>query len=136
MEQEADPPVKGKLQAYRRQGHYNPSWTYARGTRRERLQALAVEQEPSVAPHASDADTDPTMALDLQWYVGEDLIQRQGQPWVGIVGQEADYNTLEECDFLTMDAIWKSGRLPRVKGGFNLVTPSYLTIVLYGIWPC
>ncbi len=124
--------VKGKLQAYRGQDHYDPTYTYTRGTRRERLQALAAGQQAPIAQRTQGADADPAQILDLQWHAGEDLIQRRDQPWAGNAGREVDYNMLEECDRLTMETIRKSGLLSRVKGGFNPVTPSYLTVLLPG----
>ncbi len=48
------------------------------------------------------------------------------------IGPEMDYSRLEECDRLVMDAIRGSGRLLQLEGGFNVVTPSYLTVVLPG----
>ncbi len=61
-------------------------------------------------------DGSPTSAFGLWLYVGEDRILQEAQPWTGDVGAEADYNRLEECDRLTMEAIHESGRLPRLKG--------------------
>ncbi len=54
----------------------------------------------------------PTPAFELRLYVGRNLILQEAQPWAGNVGPKADYNMLEECDRLTMDAIRRSGRLP------------------------
>ncbi len=74
----------------------------------------------------------PASAFEIRLYAGEKRILQEPQPWIGDIGPEADYNRLEECDRLVMDAIWESGRLPRLEGGFNVVTPSYLTVVLPG----
>ena len=41
-----------------------------------------------------------------------------------------DCYSLERCDVATMEAIHESGMLPRTEGGFNPVTPSYLTVIL------
>ena len=43
---------------------------------------------------------------------------------------EADYHSLERYDDATMGAILDSGMLSRTEGGFNPVTPSYLTVAL------
>ncbi len=75
MKQPSIPSVKEKLEAYRGQYHHGPTFIYARGTRRERQQALAAEQEAQVAQCAQDVDANPAQALDLQWYAGENLIQ-------------------------------------------------------------
>ena len=39
---------------------------------------------------------------------------------------------LEECDRLVMNAIKESGLLPQLEEGFDVATPSYLTVVLPG----
>ncbi len=43
---------------------------------------------------------------------------------------EADHHSLEMCDISTMKAIHASGLLPWTKGGFNPITPSYLTVAV------
>ena len=40
MRPKPTPPTSKRPQAYREQDHYNPVWTYVRGTRRDCLQAL------------------------------------------------------------------------------------------------
>ncbi len=62
--------------------------------------------------------------------MGEALITRRDQPWAWDLEVEANYYSLERCDDATMRAILDSGMLPRTEGGFNPVTPSYLTVVL------
>ncbi len=116
-------------QAYREQDHYNPIWTYVRGTRRDRLQALVRAWREAGSPTENDQ---PTSAFEIRLYAGEKRILLESQPWIGDVGPATDYNQLEECDHLVMDAIRNSGWLPRLEGGFDVVTPSYLTVVLPG----
>ncbi len=62
-------------------------------------------------------------------YAEKSRILQEHPPWTGDVGPKADYNWLEECDRLVMDAIRDSGGLPRLEWGFNVVTSSYLTVV-------
>ncbi len=122
-------PSSKEPQAYREQDHYNPAWTYMRGTRRDRLQALVKAWREAVSPTENDQ---PTSAFEIQLYAGAEQILQEPPPWIGDIGPEADYNRLEKCNRLVMDAIRESGQLPRLEGGFNVVTPSYLTVVLPG----
>ncbi len=114
-------------QAYREQDHYNPVWTYVHGTQRDRLQAFVKAWREAGSPTENDQ---PASAFEIRLYAGAKRILPEPQPWIRDIGPEADYNRLEECDCLVMDAIRESGRLPRLEGGFNVVTPSYLTVVL------
>ncbi len=98
VKQPSIPSVKEKLQAYRGQDHHDPTCTYARGTRREGQQAMAAEQEAQVAQCAQDVDANPAQALNLQWYAGENLIQRQDQPWAWNMDRGTNHNALEMCD--------------------------------------
>ncbi len=107
-------------QAYRKQDHYNPVWTYVRGTRRDSLQTLVKAWREAGSPTENDQ---PTSAFEIRLYEGEKWILQEPQPLIGEVGREADYNQLEECDCLVMDVIKESGRLPRLEGGFDVVTP-------------
>ncbi len=121
------PPSSKRPQPYREQGHCNPVWTYVRGTRRDRLQALVKAWREAGSPTEDDQ---PASAFEIRLYAGEKWILQEPQLWIGDVGPEADYNRLEECDCFVMNAIRESGRLPRLEGGFNVMTPSYLTVVL------
>ncbi len=105
--------VRVRPQAYRGQDHYNPIWTHICGTQQERLQALAEVQRGSGTPSTDDR---PTPAFELRLYV--ERSPQKAQSWVESIGPEADR--------LTMDFIRRSGRLPRLKGGFNPITPSSL----------
>ncbi len=100
------PFAKRQSQAYQGQDHYNPSWTHVRSTQRERFQALVEVQRGSGTPN-TDYHSTPT--FELQLYARENRILQEAQPWAGNAGPEADYNRLEECDHLTMDAIRRSG---------------------------
>ena len=122
------PPSEKRLQAYRGQDRYNPAWTHVRSTRRDRIQALVEAQGDSGTPNANGP---LTSTFKVQMYVGENRILQESQPWTGDIGREADYNRLEECDRLVMGTIRGSGQLPRLEGGFNVITPSYLTVVLH-----
>ena len=116
-------------QAYRGQDHYNPVWTYVRGTRRDRLKDLVKQWNDTGSPTEDDR---PTSEFEIRLYKGERRIIQEPQPWIGEIGLGADYNRLEECDRLIMNAIKESNLLPRLEGGFEVVTPSYLTVVLPG----
>ncbi len=74
----------------------------------------------------------PTSDFEIWLYKGERRIIQEPQPWIGEIGLGVDYNRLEECDRLVMKAIKESGLLPRLEGGFDVATPSYLTVVLPG----
>ncbi len=69
-------------------------------------------------------------ALEYRRYEGETLVQCQDQPWPWGAETEDDYYSLERRDVAVMDAIHKSRMLPRTGGGFNPITPSYLTVML------
>ncbi len=121
------PLTNRRPQAYRQQDRYNPVWTYVRGTRRDRLKALVEAWREAGSPTKNDR---PTSEFEIRLYGGEERILQEPQPWVGEVGPGADYNRLEECDHLVMNAVKESGRLPWLEGGFDVATPSYLTVVL------
>ncbi len=123
------PLSRKRPQAYRGQDHYNPVWTYVRGTRRDRLRALVKLWKDAGSPTEDDR---PTSEFEIRLYRGERRILQEPQPWTGEIGPGADYNQLEECDRLVMDAIKESDRLPRLEGGFDVDTPSYLTMVFPG----
>ena len=116
-------------QAYRGQDHYNPVWTYVRGTRRDRLKALVKQWNDAGSPTEDDR---PNSEFEIRLYKGERRIIQEPQPWIGEVGLGVEYNRLEECDRLVMNAIKESGLLPRLEGSFDVTTPSYLTVVLPG----
>ncbi len=80
-----------------------------RGTRRDQLQALVKAQREAGSLTESDH---PTSAFELWLYAGTEHILQGPPPWTGDIGPETDYNRLEECDRLVMDAIRGSGRLP------------------------
>ncbi len=126
---EPAPPSNKRPQAYREQGHYNPVWTYVHGTRRDRLGALVKSWREAGSPTEEDQ---LTSEFEIRLYKGERRILQEPQPWIGEISPGVDYNRLEECDQLVMNAIKESGRLPRLEGGFDVDTPSYLTVVLPG----
>ncbi len=99
------------------------------GTRHDRLQALVKAWREAGSPTENDQ---AALAFEVRLYAGEQRILHEPQPWIGDIGPEVDYNRLEECDRLVMDAIRESGRLPRLEGGFDVATPSYLTAVFPG----
>ncbi len=121
-----DPPSHKHPQAYREQDHYNPIWTYVHATRRDRLGALVKSWKEA---GSLTEDDQPTSEFEIRLYKGKRHILQEPQPWIGEIGPGADYNQLEECDRLVMNAIKESGRLPRLEGGFDVDTPSYLTMV-------
>ena len=116
-------------QAYRGQDHYNPVWTYVHGTRWDWLKALVKQWNDA---GSATEDDRPTSKFEIRLYRGERRIIQEPQPWIGEVGLGVDYNGLEECDRLVMNAVKASGVLPQLKGGFDVATPSYLTVVLPG----
>ncbi len=126
---QAAPSSHKRPQAYREQDHYNPVWTYVRGTRRDRLRDLVKSWKEVGSPTEDDQ---PTSEFEIRLHKGERRILQEPQPWICEIGPEVDYNRLEECDRLVMDAVKESGRLPQVDGGFDVDTPSYLTVVLPG----
>ncbi len=123
------PPSNKRPQAYREQDHYNPVWTYVHGKCRDRLRPLVKLWKEAGSPTEDDQ---PTSEFEIWLYKGERRILQEPQPWISEIGPGADYNRLEECDRLVMNAIKESGRLPRLEGGFDVDTPSYLTVVLPG----
>ena len=100
-----------------------------RGTRRDRLRALVKQWKDAGSPTEDDR---PTSEFEIWLHKGEKRIIQEPQPWIGEIGLGADYNRLEECDWLVMNAIKESDMLPRLEGGFDVATPSYLTVVLPG----
>ncbi len=131
----AIPPVPGKPQVYTGQDRHDPTGLYLRSTRKERQQAREIEHR-AASKDTDDPTYNPGQALECHWYAGETLTTRQDQPWAWDLEVEADYHSLERCDDATMGAILDSGMLPRTEGGFNPVTPSYLTVVLDQDKPC
>ncbi len=97
--------------------------------REESSRALVKLWKDAGSPTEDDR---PTSEFEIWLYKGERRILQEPQPWIGEIGPGADYNRLEECDRLVMDAIKESDRLPRLEGGFDVDTPSYLTEVLPG----
>ncbi len=63
------PPSNKRPQAYREQDHYNPVWTYVRGTRRDRLQALV---NAWWEPGSPIEDDQPASTFEIRLYVGEE----------------------------------------------------------------
>ncbi len=126
---ESVPASRKQPQAYRGQDHYNPVWTYVHGTRRDRLKALVKQWNDAGSPTEDDW---PTSKFEIRLYRGERQIIQEPQPWIGEVGLGVDYNRFEECDRLVMNAVKESCLLPRLEGGFDVATPSYLTVVLPG----
>ncbi len=125
----AIPPIPGKPQVYTGQDHHDPTGLYPCSTRKERQQAREIERR--TASKDTDYPTyNPGQPLECHRYAEETLITRQDQPWAWDLEVVADYYSLERCGDATMEAILDSGMLPRTEGGFNPVTPSYLTVVL------
>ncbi len=125
----AVPYVKGKPQAYTGQDHHDPTGMYPRSTRKERQQAREAEWR-AASQNIDDPAYNHGQALEYRRYVGQTLIQRRDQPWTWGLEAGADHHSLEMCDIDTMKAIHESGILPRTEGGFNPITPSYLTVML------
>ncbi len=100
-----------------------------RGTRQDRLRALVKQWNDAGSLTEDDR---PTSEFEIRLYKGERRIIQEPQPWIGEIGLGADYNRLEECDRLVMNANKESDLLPRLEGGFEVATPSYLTVVLPG----
>ncbi len=75
-------------------------------------------------------DDQPTSEFEIRLYKGERRILQEPQLWIREISPGTDYNRLEECDRLVMNAIKETDRLPRLEGGFDVDTPSYLTVVL------
>ncbi len=123
------PVPRKRPQAYQGQDHYNPVWTYVRGTRRDRLRALVKQWNDAGSPTEDDR---PTSEFEIRLYREERRIIQESQPWIGEISLGVDYNRLEECDRLVMNAIKGSDLLPQLEGGFKVATPSYLTVVLPG----
>ncbi len=123
------PAPRKRPQAYRAQDHYNPVWTYVRGTRLDRPKDLVKQWNDAGSPTEDDR---PTSKFEIRLYKGERWIIQEPQSWIGEIGLGVDYNRLKECDRLVMKAIKESGLLPRLEGGFDVATASYLTVVLPG----
>ncbi len=121
------PASRKRPQAYRGQDHYNPVWTYVHGTRRDWLRALVKQWNDAGSPTEDDR---LTSEFEIWLYKGERRIIQEPQPWIGEIGLGADYNRLEECDRHIMNAIEESDLLPRLEGGFEVATPSYLIIII------
>ncbi len=123
------PSIEGKPQAYTGQDHHDPTGLYPHSTRKERQQARETECR-AASQDIDDPAYNHGQALEYRRYAGETLIQHQDQPWTWDLEVGADYHSLERCDTNTMQAIHDSGMLPRTEGGFNPITPSYLTVML------
>ncbi len=123
------PSIPGKPQVYTGQDHHDPTGLYPRGTRKERQQIKETERR-ALSRDIDNPSYNHGQALEYQRYDGETLVQRQDQPWPWEAEAGDDYFALEKCDAAVMEAIRGSGLLPRTEGGFNPVTPSYLTVVL------
>ncbi len=61
------PAPSKRPQAYRGQDHYNPVWTYVRGTRRDRLKALVKQWNDAGSPTEDDR---PTSKFEIRLYKG------------------------------------------------------------------
>ncbi len=68
--------------------------------------------------------------IEHPWYTGEETIERQDEPWLWNVDGEADHDKLAMCDGMTMEAVTKSGLIPRREENLVLVAPSYLSVML------
>ncbi len=126
------PPGRGETPglAYTGQDHHDPTALYPRSTRRERQQAREAERRAAACQDVDDPAYNHGQALEHHRYAGETLIRCHGQPWTWGLEAGADHHSLEMCDINTMMAIHESGLLPRTEGGFNPITPSYLTVTL------
>ncbi len=125
----AVPSIQGKPQVYTGQDRHDPIGLYPRSTRKERQQTRETERR-AASQNIDDPDYNHGQALEYQRYARETLIQRQDQPWPWGAEVEEDYYSLERRDIATMEAIHDSEMLPQTEGGFNPITPSYLTLVL------
>ncbi len=123
------PSIRGKPQAYTGQDHHDPTGLYPRSIRKGRQQAREAERR-AASQDIDDPAYNHSQALEYHQYAGETLIQRRDQPWTWDLEVGADHHSLERCDINTMQAIRDSGILPRTEGGFNPITPSYLTVTL------
>ncbi len=81
------PTPRKRPQAYRRQDHYNPVWTYVRGTRRDRLRALVKQWNDAGSPMEDDR---PTSEFEIRLYKGERRIIQEPQPWIGEISLGVD----------------------------------------------
>ncbi len=125
----AVPTINRKPQVYTGQDHHVPTGLYPRSTRKERQQTRETECR-AASQDIDDLAYNHGQALEYQRYEGETLIRRRDQPWPWGAEVEKDCYSLERCNVVTMEAIHESGMLPRTEGGFNPVTPSYLTVML------
>ncbi len=125
----AVPSVPGKPQVYPGQDHHDPTGLYPRSTCKERQQTRVTERQ-ALSQDIDNPAYNNGQALEYQRYEGETLVQCQDQPWPWGADTEDDYYSLERHDVAVMEAIHESGMLTRAEGGFNPVTPSYLTVVL------
>ncbi len=123
------PSIPGKPQIYTGQDHHDPTGLYPRSTRRERQQTRETERR-TLGRGMDDPSYNPRQAMEYQRYNGETLVQRRDQPWPWKVEAAEDHFSLGRCDDTVMEAIRENGLLPRTEGVCNLVTPSYLTVVL------
>ncbi len=123
------PSIPGKPQVYTGQDHHDPTGLYPCSTHRERQQTRETECR-ALSRDIDDPLYNPGQAMEYQKYDGETLIQCRDQPWSWGAEVGDDHFFLEKCDTAVMNAIQENGLLPRVEGGFNPVTPSYLTVVL------
>ncbi len=129
VQQPSVPSIPGKPQVYTRQDHHDPTGLYRRGTRKERQQIKETERR-ALSQDIDNPSYNHGQALEYQRYDGETLIRRRDQPWPWGAETGDDYFSLEKCDATVMEAIRENGLLPRKEGGFNPITPSYLTVVL------
>ena len=125
----AIPTIKGKPQVYTGQDHHDPTGLYPRSTRKERQQTRETKCR-SASKDIDDPVYNHGQALEYRRYVGETLIVRRDQLLDWGMEAETDCFSLERCDRTTMEAIHESKMLPRTEGGFNPITPSYLTVML------
>ncbi len=123
------PSIPRKPQVYTGQDHHDHTGLYPRSTRRERQQTRETERR-ALSRDIDGPSYNHGQALECQRYDGETLIQRRDQPWPWGAEIEDDHFSLEKCDAAVMKAIQENGLLPRMEGGFNPITPSYLTVVL------
>ncbi len=121
--------VPGKPQVYTGQDRHDPTGLYPHSTRKERQQMREKERQ-ALSQNIDHPAYNHGQALEYQRYNGETLVQRWDQPWPWRAETDDDPFSLERCDDAVMKAIQESGLLPRMEGGFNPITPSYLTVVL------
>ncbi len=129
VQQPSVPSIPGKPQVCTGQDHHDPTGLYPRGTRKERQQTRETERR-ALSRGIDNPSYNHGQALECQRYDGETLIQRRDKPWPWEAEAGDDYFSLEKCDAAVMESIRENGLLPRTEGGFNPITPSYLTVVL------